>query len=329
VSHVTRTLFFGSGSFALPALDCLATAPGIAVVGVVTAPPRPSGRHGGLRPTPAAERAATLGLAVLTPPRLRDEAALEELRAADAELIVLADYGRIVPPAVLALPAHGALNLHPSLLPRHRGAAPVPATILSGDRETGVTLMLMDEGLDTGPIVAQSRRPLDGSELAPDLEADLARSGAELLCRTLRAWLAGRLEAMPQPALGATLTRPLRREDGRLDPHRPAVELERQVRAYQPWPGSFIETDDGRLIVWRATLPGSTTEQTGPGASAVGGDVAPRAPDVGRLVAHDGCPALVTVDGRLRLDEVQPAGGRRMGGAEYLRGRRRQDAGRG
>jgi methionyl-tRNA formyltransferase len=314
MSDTTRTLFFGSGAFALPALECLAAAPGIALVAVVTAPPRPGGRRGALRPTPVAELATRLGLAVLTPPRLRDEAALEALRATRVELIVLADYGRLVPPEVLALPVRGALNLHPSLLPRHRGAAPVPAAILSGDRETGVTLMLMDEGLDTGPIVAQSRRPLDGTELAPDLEASLSRAGAELLCRTLPAWLAGRVKPRPQPALGATLTRPLRREDGRLDPGRSAAELERQVRAYQPWPGSFIETGKDRLIVWRASRVGAADGT--PARTAT-----PRLPDVGRLVADDGFPALVTVDGRLRLEEVQPAGGRRMGGAEYLRGR--------
>ena len=169
---------------------------------------------------------------------------------------MLADYGRLVPSAVLDLPRHGALNLHPSLLPRHRGAAPIPAAILAGDAETGVTLMRMDEGLDTGPIVAQRRVPLSGDETAPELEGRLAEVAAELLVATLPAWLAGRLDATPQPEDGATLTRPLRREDGRLDPVRRRRELERQVRAYQPWPGSFLDDGPTRLIVWQASAHG-------------------------------------------------------------------------
>ena len=155
---------------------------------------------------------------------------------------MLADYGQIVPAALLDLP-HGALNLHPSLLPRHRGASPIPATILAGDAETGVTLMRMDAGLDTGPIVGRDacaarrgprRRPSSrraSPTRPPTCSADTSARGC-----------AGELDAEPQPTRASTLTRPLRREDGRLDPHRPATELERQVRAYQPWPGTFLET---------------------------------------------------------------------------------------
>jgi methionyl-tRNA formyltransferase len=242
---------------------------------------------------------------VRTPVSLRHADVLEELRAAGAELIVLADYGRIIPAAVLDLPAHGALNIHPSLLPRHRGAAPVAGAILAGDRVTGVTVMRMDEGLDTGPIVAQAEVPLDGTEAAPELEARLAALGAELLLEHLPAWLAGTLAARPQPAEGATLTRLLRREDGRLDPARPAVELERQVRAYQPWPGSFLEHDGVRLKVWAAAV----LDQ-------------PVSVEPGRIVLTEGTLGLGTVEGVLRLDEVQPAGKRRMSGAEYRRGKR-------
>ena len=153
---------------------------------------------------------------------------------------MLADYGQIVPAALLD-PPFGALNLHPSLLPRHRGASPIPAAIVAGDRETGVTLMRMDAGLDTGPIVAVERLPLAGSETAPELEARLADLAADLLARSLEPWLRGDLPATPQPEEGATLTRPLRREDGRLDPALPAADLERRVRAYLPWPGTFLE----------------------------------------------------------------------------------------
>jgi len=295
-----RTVFLGSGVFAVPVLRALAMHPAVELVGVVTAPPRPAGRRLQLEPSPV-HRAATGTL--LTPARLRDPDAIAAILALEPALVVLADYGQIVPAALLDLP-HGALNLHPSLLPRHRGASPIPATILAGDAETGVTLMRMDRGLDTGPIVAVERVVLSGAETAPELESSLAEVAAGLLDRSLEPWLRGELEATPQPAEGATLTRPLRREDGRLDPSRPAAELERQVRAYLPWPGTFLE-DGERLVVTAATV-----------APSEPGD----AP--GRLVRHGDRPALGTVDGRLVLETVRPAGRREMSGADYLRGRR-------
>jgi methionyl-tRNA formyltransferase len=307
VTAPAQTVFLGSGAFAVPILERLSADPGVALAAAVTAPPRPAGRGGSLRPSPVGAWAAANGLATLTPRRLRDPATLDEIRALAPDLLVLADYGRLVPPALLDLPPHGALNLHPSLLPRGRGATPVPAAILAGDAETGVSLMRMDEGLDTGPIVAQHRVALRGDETAPDLEATLSGLAAALLVETLPAWLRGEIEARPQDPAGATLTRPLRREDGALDPGRAASELERQVRAYQPWPGSFLDSDAGRVVVWRADVIG---------APVVGGSAAP-----GQLVAVDGGLALSTRDGWLRMLEVQPAGRRRMSGAELLRGR--------
>lgn len=300
-----RTLFFGSGTVALPALSGLLASEIVSLDSVVTAPPRPAGRKGKLTPTPVAELAARHELPIRTPLTLRDAAVQAELRDVGAELIVLADYGRIIPGAILELPRHGALNIHPSLLPRHRGAAPVVGTILEGDAVAGVSVMRMDEGLDTGPVLAQRELPLDGTELAPDLEARLAEMGAELLLEVLPDWLAGSLVATPQSEDGATLTRLLRREDGRLDPGTPALELERQVRAYQPWPGSFLEHDGVRLKVWAA----SVLEQ----AVVV---------EPGTIILTEGTLGFGTVDGVLRLDEVQPAGKRRMSGAEYRRGKR-------
>lgn len=311
-----RTLFFGSGPFALPALAVLTDPSSSAAAlvdlrAVVTAPPRPAGRRGDLQPTPVATAAEVGGLPVLTPASLRAEASLDELRALDPELIVLADYGRLIPPAILDLPRHGALNLHPSMLPRHRGAAPVPAAILAGDSATGVTLMRMDEGMDSGPIVAQREVTLDGTETTPQLEARLAGLAAALLVESLPAWLAGTLAARPQPVVGITLTRPLQRTDGHLDAARPAIELERQVRAFQPWPGSYLEMPGrggrpgDRLVVWRSSV-----------------EEAAEAHAVGSLVPSGDGLALQTGQARLRLDEVQPAGGRRMSGAEYRRGRR-------
>ena len=298
-----RTVFLGSGSFALPILEALAASPDVRIVAVVTAPDRPSGRRARPTPTPVAVRARAMGIPLLRPTRIRAPDAVAAIAAFEPELGVLADYGQIVPRTILDMPGHGILNIHPSLLPRHRGATPIPATIAAGDLVAGVTVMLMDEGLDTGPIVAQGSWPLDGTERAPDLEAEAARRGAELLGRVLRPWLAGEVDAVAQDDAAATLTRPFRREDGRLDPTRAAATLERQVRANLPWPGSFLETNDGRLAILAASL-----------AAAEPDDPA------GRLVRHDDRLALVSADGRLVLDVVRPAGGRAMAGPDFLRG---------
>jgi methionyl-tRNA formyltransferase len=298
-----RTVFLGSGRFAQPVLGRLAAHPAIDLVAVVTAPPRPVGRRQLETPTPVESAARDLGLDVLTPARLREPASLADILGLDPALVVLADYGQIAPAELLGL-AHGALNLHPSLLPRHRGATPIPAAILAGDRETGVSLMRMDAGLDTGPIVAVEHVSLAGDETAPALEARLAIIAAGLLARSLDPWLAGELEPTPQADDGATLTRPLRRADGLLDPDLPAELLERQVRAYLPWPGSFINLDGDRLVILATTVTASEADD-----------------QPGRFVPDQLGLALATRDGRLVLDEVQPAGGRPMSGEAYVRGR--------
>ena len=301
-----RTVFLGSGAFAVPSLRALAAHDAVDLVAVVTAPPRPAGRGLHLERSPVHEAA---GAPVLTPPRLRLPDAVAAILDLDPALVVLADYGQIVPAALLD-PPFGALNLHPSLLPRHRGASPIPAAIAAGDRETGVSLMRMDAGLDTGPVVAVERLPLTGAETAPELEERLAGLAADLLARSLVPWIRGELPSTPQPRDGVTLTRTLRREDGRLDPSLPATDLERRVRAYQPWPGTFLEADGERLVV---------------GATSV---VASRPDDVpGRLVRDGDLPAFTTTDGRLVLERVTPPGRRPMSGADYLRGRRTPLAG--
>ena len=296
-----RTVFVGSGGFGRESLWRLSEHPDIELVGVVTAPPRPAGRGGRLTTTPIHDAARHVEVRpVLTPPRLRQASAVADILALRPELLVLADYGQIVPAELLEL-QHGALNLHPSLLPRHRGASPIPATILAGDRETGVTLMRMDAGLDTGPVVAQVVVPLDGDETTPLLEETLEVAAADMLAANVGPWLRGKLMARPQPEEGATLTRPLRREDGRLDPSRPATELERQIRAFQPWPGSFVDTPGGRIIVWRAETAQAAREGPQPGT-------------------FDDEGFGTGGGGRLRLKEVQPAGGNHMSWAAYLRG---------
>ena len=299
-----RTLFLGSGGFALPILDVLVEAPEVELVGVVSAADRPTGRRAELTPVPVARRARELGLRLLQPARLGAPEAVAEVAALRPAFGVLADYGQIVPGSVLELPAHGILNVHPSALPRHRGATPIPATILAGDSVAAVTLIRMDEGLDTGPIVAQQWWALDGAATAETLEADAARRGAALVRHSLGGWLAGTLPATAQEDAGATLTRPLRREDGRLDPRRPAVELERQVRAYVPWPGTFVDTDLGRLIVHEAEVV----------------DEAPPDDMLGTLVADGEGIALTTAAGRLRLRQAQLAGRRPTDAASLRRG---------
>jgi methionyl-tRNA formyltransferase len=293
-----RTVFLGSGAFGAPSLRRVAEHPDIELVGVVTAPARRAGRRQELTPTPIETEARSLGLEpLLAPERLRAPDSIASVLALEPSLAVLVDYGQIVPPAILDL-AHGALNVHPSLLPRHRGATPMPAAILSGDKATGVTVIRMDTGIDTGPIVAQERIPLDGTETTAELEQRLSVLGAELLQRTLGPWLAGALKPLPQDEGSATLTSPLRREDGRLRSSVPARDLERQVRAYTPWPGSFVETPVGRLIVHAASVD---DEAAGP---------------VGTIDPV----GLNTIDGRLAFVRVQPAGGRAMPWDDYLRG---------
>jgi methionyl-tRNA formyltransferase len=295
-----RTVFLGSGGFGRAALRRLAGRDDIELLGVVTAPARPAGRAQRLTSTPIADDAGELDVGtILTPERLRAPESVAAVLALEPELLVLADYGQIVPAALLEV-RHGALNLHPSLLPRHRGATPIPAAILAGDAETGVTLMRMDAGLDTGPIVDQERVALDGTETAPSLEARLEAVADQLLDRNLGPWVRGELEARPQAAAGATLTRPLRRQDGRLDPQETAVALERQVRAYQPWPGSFVDTPVGRIVVWSAK------------ADTSGGPASGTFDELGLGVGEGE---------RLRLDEVQPAGGKRMPWEAFIRGR--------
>lgn len=297
-----RTIFFGSGAFAVPIFEAVQAHPRLTLVGVVTAPDRQAGRGRLVRPTPVALKARTTWAPLLQPSRLRDEEAIASVAALQPELGVLADYGQIVPGAILDLPSHGILNIHPSLLPRHRGATPIPAAIAAGDDRTGVTIIRMDDGIDTGPMVAQEAWDLQGTASSPDLEARAARAGADLLSRTLGPWLDGLLEATPQGE-GATMSRPFRRDHARLNPALPARELERGIRARTGWPGSFLNTSLGRLLVHRGSV-----------APGVAGD------EPGRFVRDGEALVLATGDGRLVLEEVQLPGGRVVRGADLLRG---------
>ena len=295
-----RLVFLGSPGFAVPTLEALATA--YSVVGVVTQPDRPAGRGRTLASPPVKQAALRLGLPVLQPPRLRAPEATGALAEMHPDLIVVAAYGQILRAEVLELPPHGCINVHASLLPRWRGASPVPAAIRAGDLETGVTIMRMDAGMDTGPVLAQQAMPLAPSDTGGSLSARLARLGASLLLETLPTYLAGTLDPVPQDEGQATYAPLLRKEDGRLDFSCPAVELERQVRAYDPWPGSFLEWDGRRLAVLRASLSDA------PGT------------DIGAVTRRGLFPAIGTARGLLVLDLVQPAGRKPVAGDAFLRG---------
>lgn len=298
-----RTIFFGSGAFAVPILQALIECRDLVIVGVVTPPDLPSGRRAVPTPVPVAAAAREAGLPLLQVARVRVPEAIASIRALRPELGVLADFGQLIPSSILELPRLGILNIHPSLLPRHRGATPIPATILAGDRVGGVAIMQMDLGLDTGPVIAERSWALDGTEDGPGLQVRAAAEGTSLLTEILPAVLARQATSRPQDAARATHTKTLRRADGRLDPRRGAADLERQVRAYRPWPGSFIEARGERLVVHDVAL-----EPAQPGDQA------------GSLIADGEGLVLATSDGRLRLLVVQPAGGRRMEIAEFRRG---------
>jgi methionyl-tRNA formyltransferase len=297
-----RVVFMGSPGFAIPSLAALVEA--YAVVGVVTQPDRPAGRGRKRATSPVKQFAIEHGLPCLQPETLRTPASLSALTELRPDLVVVAAFGQILPAAVLALPPHGCLNVHASLLPRWRGAAPVQAAILQGDAETGVTIMRMDPGLDTGPILAQRTTAIGPEDTGGSLSARLSVLGADLLIEILPDYLGGRLTPMPQDDALATRAPSLKKDDGALDPAVPAERLARQVRAYEPWPGSFVEWDGRRLGVHRARVG------------------VQEAMVVGQAFEMDGFPALGTVSEALVLLEVQPEGKRRMAGSEFLRGSR-------
>jgi methionyl-tRNA formyltransferase len=299
---MTRIVFMGSPEFALPALRALAASD--EVVAVVTQPDRAAGRGRSLKPPPVKVLAQQLGINVLQPERLRAPEAVAALRRLAPDLIVVAAYGQILRPEVLSLPSFGCLNIHASLLPRWRGASPVQHAILAGDNETGVTIMKMDEGLDTGPILAQRATPIAADETAGMLAERLAQMGADLLMEILPAYLSGKIQPRPQPAEGVTYAPLLKKEDGLLDLTRSAEELSRQVRAFSPWPGAFIEWQGAPLRIWRARP--SPEESPRPGI---------------RLKVQ-GRAALGTGQGVLILEEVQPAGRNRMSSQAFLAGAR-------
>jgi methionyl-tRNA formyltransferase len=296
-----RVVFMGSPDFALPSLRALQKT--VQVVGVVTQPDRASGRGRALKSPPVKALAIELNLPLLQPEKLRQPDAMEQLRLWNPDLIVVAAFGQILKPDVLDLPCYGCINVHASLLPRWRGAAPVNAAILHGDEETGVTIMKMDIGLDTGPMLARRAIRITRDDTAGFVFESLSRLGADLLIETLPDYLSGKITPCPQPEDGVTYAPMLKKEEGLLDFTHSAEELERRVRAFNPWPGAFMQVDGTLLKIHRA--------HTEAGNESAGS----------RLVYRNQL-AVGTGSGFLILDEVQPAGKKSMSGAAFLSGAR-------
>ena len=296
----TRIVFMGSPDFALPTLQALYEH--YQVVGVVTQPDRPAGRGRQPQASPVKQAAQALGLEVYQPVSLRKPEVLAQLSAWAPDLIVAAAFGQILPKAVLDLPPKGCLNVHASLLPRWRGASPIQAAIAAGDDHSGVTIMLMDEGLDTGPILSQRSVPLPLGITGSQLSKQLAELGARTLIEILPSYLDGMVAPLPQNENEATYAPMLKKSDGLLDFNRTALELTRKVNAYQPWPGTYVNFNSRQLKVL-AAHPHDTFDSS-----------------IGAHYIVNESPAVGTAQGLLVLDRVQPEGKKPMSGADFLRG---------
>jgi methionyl-tRNA formyltransferase len=301
-----RIIFMGSAELARVSLDALACQADFEIVAVVTQPDRPRGRELKLHASPVKEAATRHNFPVLQPERARNEEFIGELHGLRPDLIAVAAYGQILPKAILELPRFGCLNVHTSLLPKYRGAAPIQWAILNDEPETGVTIMKMDAGLDTGDILTQVKTPIHSDDNAQTLHDRLGELGAALLVSTIREHVAGSITPRPQPAAGASQARKLTKEDGRLDWSQPARALWNRVRAFTPWPGAYThlpgQPHPQLLKIWRTEV----VEASGPP-----GEIA-EAGKAGVTVAC-GCQAL-------RVLELQREGGRRMSVVEFLAG---------
>lgn len=318
-----RLVFMGTPDFAVPALVALHEA-GHEVLAAVSQPDKPKGRHGALTAPPVKEKAQSLGIPVLQPERASDPAFLEQIRKLDPEVIVVAAYGKILKKELLTLPKYGCVNIHASLLPRWRGAAPIQWAVIAGDPVAGVTAMQMDEGLDTGDMLLRREIPVAPEETGGSLFDKLAQLGGELILETLRQMEAGSLRPEKQPEEGMTYAHMLTKEMGDIDWSRPAVEIERLIRGLCPWPGTYSHLGGKLLKIHRAAV-------CDPDATAGSGDVsdqaacsgvsgAPEAEAPGSL-REDGDRIYVRCgNGWLELLELQLEGKKRMNTPEFLRG---------
>ncbi len=303
-----RIVFMGTPEFAVPSLQALLKADPEAVgrvVGVVTQPDRPKGRGGLLTPPPVKVLAEQAGLPVVQPLKMKDPAFLDTLRSWAPDLIAVTAFGRILPPVVLDLPPKGCLNVHGSLLPKYRGAAPIQWAIINGETETGITTMLMDPGMDTGPMLLKERVPVLPTDTAGDLAARLAPIGGRLLVETIVGLQTGTISPIPQDDSQATLAPMLKKEDGALDWRSEAAALANRIRGLTPWPGAYTYYGEERWQIWRAQpdYPGC--------ASAEPGTILEVSKEMIRIACGKGS---------LVLQELQPASGKRLTIGQYLAG---------
>lgn len=301
-----RIVFMGTPELACFSLEALLQSPEFEVAAVVTQPDRPKGRALKLQPPPVKEIADREKLPVLQPERARDEKFIQALGELRPDLIAVTAYGQILPKVILDLPKFGCVNVHTSLLPKYRGAAPIQWALLNGDAETGVTIMKMDPGMDTGDVLAQEPTPILPSDNSQTLHDRLGRLGAQLLVRTIPGYVAGRIRPVPQPSQGVSAAPKIKKQDGQIDWTRPARAIWNQIRAFTPWPGAFTRAADNAglhlLKVWEAEVAKE---------SGVPGEVL-RADNTGVVVACG--------EGALRILTLQREGGRRMSAPEFLAG---------
>jgi len=301
-----RIVFMGTAELSCTVLHALVESRSSKVLAVVTQPDRPKGRDLRTQASPVKDLALAAQLPVLQPDRARDPAFLNDMKSLVPDLVVVAAYGQILPKTILEVPKHGCLNVHASLLPKYRGAAPIQWAILKGESETGVTIMRMDVGMDTGDILTQEKTGIASDDNSETLHARLARMGAQLLVHTIPGYLEGKIQPCPQPAEGVSYAPKIKKEDGRIDWKQPATVVANQVRGLTPWPGTFTFLPNSprphRIKIWKA----ETTSDSGmPG-------------EVLRVDKSDivvGCGA-----GALRLLSLQPEGGRRLTSQEFLTG---------
>lgn len=299
-------LFMGTPDFAVPSLESL-IGNSYQVVAVYTQPDKRVGRTLQLVPPPVKKLAMDHNIRVVQPETLKTSRALEEFASFSPALVVVAAYGRVLPSSILSLPKFGCLNVHPSLLPRHRGSSPIANALLCGDEVTGVTIMLMDAGMDSGPVLAEREVAISPHDTAGSLTPKLAQVGAELLLKSVPLWIEGKIKPQPQDESEATLSRMLTKEDGEIDWKLPAVQLWRRVRAFDPWPGCHTSWKGRRLRICEAVPLGG------------GGEV-------GKVITvTEPAPAMigvVTGKGVLGLRRVQLDGRREMSAADFIRGQR-------
>lgn len=297
-----RIVFMGTPDFAVKSLEaCLELGE---VVAVVTQPDKPRGRGQEVSFSPVKELAVARGLPVLQPQKLRGTNFAEELRALNADVAVVTAYGKILPQDVLDAPRRGCVNVHASLLPRFRGAAPIQWAIAAGDEKTGVCLMQMDAGMDTGGVIDRAELPIGPEDTSATLHDKLAALGGEVLTRSLKRYVDGELKPVPQPSEGVVMAPMIKKEDGKLDWSKSARELERRLRAFTPWPGAFCTFEGGLFKVTKAAV--------GEGKGAPGTVLAANADGI----------EVACGEGSLRLLTVQPEGKRAMAAKEFLAGRK-------